>query len=84
MGNYGEEIQAAYVTQVHAEKAAQGMTQKALAAAAQIPTSTLSRYLSGERDIPMPEVIRLASALGLSFIELAERAQRRLEGKNVQ
>jgi transcriptional regulator with XRE-family HTH domain len=46
-------------------------------------TSTLSRYLSGDRDIPMPVVFSMANALDLSIIELVQRAERRLEGKDV-
>lgn len=84
MGNYGAEIQAALVTQVKAEMAAKDWKQPVLAEKSGIPTSTLHRYLNGSRDIPMPIVISLADALGLSIIELVERAQRRLEGHNVQ
>ena len=84
MGNYGTDIQTALVTQVKAEMAAKDMKQKDMAARVGMQTSTLSRYLSGERDIPMPVVFAMASALDLSIIELVQRAERRLEGKNVQ
>jgi len=84
MGNYGEAIQSALVAQVKAEMGAQDMKQKDMAAKVGMQTSTLSRYLSGERDIPMPVVFSFASALDLSIIELVQRAERRLEGKNVQ
>jgi len=84
MGNYGTDIQTALVTQVKAEMAAKDMKQKDMAARVGMQTSTLSRYLSGERDIPMPVVFSMASALDLSIIELVQRAERRLEGKNVQ
>jgi len=83
MGNYGTDIQAALVTQVKAEMAALNMKQPELAEKSGIPTSTLHRYLNGSRDIPMPQAIELASALNLSILELVERAQRRLDGKNV-
>ena len=84
MGNYGSEIQSALVVQVKAEMAAKDMRQKDMAARIGMQTSTLSRYLSGERDIPMPVVFSMADALDLSIIELVQRAERRLEGKNVQ
>ncbi|AHB31645.1 phage repressor protein [Arthrobacter phage vB_ArS-ArV2] len=84
MGTYGIDIQAALVTQVKAEMAARDMKQPDLAEKAGIPTSTLHRYLSGVRDIPMPVAISMASALELSLVELFQRAERRLEGKNVQ
>lgn len=84
MGNYGSEIQSALVTQVKAEMAARDMKQKDMAQHIGMQTSTLSRYLSGERDIPMPVVFSMAGALNLSIIELVQRAERRLEGKDVQ
>jgi transcriptional regulator with XRE-family HTH domain len=84
MGNYGIDIQAALVTQVKAEMAARDMKQKDMAQQVGMQTSTLSRYLSGERDIPMPVVFSMASALNLSIIELVQRAERRLENKDVQ
>lgn len=84
MGKYGNDIQAALVAQVKAEMGAQDMRQKDMAAKVGMQTSTLSRYLSGERDIPMPVVFSFADALGLSVIELVQRAERRLEGKDVQ
>jgi transcriptional regulator with XRE-family HTH domain len=84
MGNYGIDIQAALVTQVKAEMAARDMKQKDMAARVGMQTSTLSRYLSGERDVPMPVVFSFAAALDLSIIELVQRAERRLEGNNVQ
>jgi transcriptional regulator with XRE-family HTH domain len=84
MGTYGIDIQAALVTQVKAEMAARDMKQPDLAERAGIPTSTLHRYMKGERDIPMPVAFSMASALDLSLIELFQRAERRLEGKDVQ
>lgn len=84
MGTYGIDIQAALVTQVKAEMAAKDMKQSDMAERSGIPTSTLHRYLNGSRDIPMPVAFSMASALELSLIELFQRAERRLEGKNVQ
>ena len=83
MGNYGESIQSAIAVQVKAEMAARDWKQSDLANASGIPTSTLHRYLSGTRDIPLPVFAEIANALDLSMIELAQRAQRRLDGKDV-
>jgi transcriptional regulator with XRE-family HTH domain len=83
MANYGESIQSAIAVQIKAEMAAKDWKQSDLAAASGIPTSTLHRYLSGARDIPLPVFAGIAQALGLSMIELAQRAERRLEGNNV-
>jgi transcriptional regulator with XRE-family HTH domain len=84
MGTYGTDIQAAMAVQIKAEMAARDWKQADLANASQIPTSTLHRYLSGARDIPLPVFAEISKALGLSMIELASRAQRRLDGENVQ
>lgn len=82
-GTYGVDIQAALVAQVKAEMAVRDMKQKDMAAKAGMQSSTLSRYFSG-RDIPVPVLFAFAGALDLSFVELVQRAERRLEGKNVQ
>jgi transcriptional regulator with XRE-family HTH domain len=84
MGNYGIEIQAAIATQIKAEMAARDLKQSDLVKATGIVSSTLYRYLSGQRDIPLPAFAEIANALGLSVMELAGRAQRRLDGENVQ
>lgn len=83
MENYGDKIQAAVISQINAEIAAAGMNKVELAKKAGIPNSTLSRYLKGERDIPLPVFAGIADALGITYVELSARAQRRLEGKNV-
>lgn len=82
MGTYGNDIQSAMAVQIKAEMAARDWKQSDLANASGIPTSTLHRYLSGTRDIPLPVAGDIANALGLSIIELAARAQRRLDGEN--
>lgn len=84
MANYGEEIQAATAAQIKAEIAAIDWKQTDLALKAGIPTSTLGRYLKGERDIPFPAFVNIAAALNMSYIELATRAQRRLDGKDAR
>lgn len=84
MGTYGNDIQSAIAVQIKAEMAARDWKQSDLANASGIPTSTLHRYLSGARDIPLPVFAEISNALGLSMIELAARAQRRLDGENVQ
>jgi len=70
--------------QIKAEMAARDWKQPDLAKRSGIPTSTLHRYLAGERDIPLPAFAEIANALGVTYIELASRAQRRLDGENVQ
>jgi transcriptional regulator with XRE-family HTH domain len=83
MGTYGNDIQSAMAVQIKAEMAAKDWKQADLANASGIPTSTLHRYLSGARDIPLPVFAEIAQALGLSMLELAARAQRRLDAQDV-
>lgn len=84
MGNYGTDIQAAIATQVKAEMAAKDWKQSDLSRATGIVNSTLSRYLAGGRDIPLPVFVDIAHALGLPINELIARATRRLNGQDVQ
>ena len=84
MGNYGTDIQSAIAAQIKAEMGAKDWKQPELAKRSGIPTSTLHRYLTGERDIPLPAFVEIANALGVTYLELAARAQRRLDGENVQ
>lgn len=81
MGTYGSEIQAAIAAEIKAETAARNWKQADLAKATGMQASTLHRYLSGVRDIPMPAFGSIASALGLSMFELAQRAERRLDSE---
>lgn len=83
MGNYGTEIQQAIAVQIKAEMAAKDWKQADLSKATGIVGSTLSRYLSAGRDIPLPVVVDISQALGLPIEELITRANRRLGGKNV-
>lgn len=84
MGTYGTDIQAALAAQIKAEMGALGWKQSDLAKVTDMQASTLHRYLSGARDIPMPVFAEIANALGLSMVELAQRAQRRLDGEDVR
>ena len=84
MGTYGNDIQSAIAVQIKAEMAARDWKQPELAKRSGIPTSTLHRYLTGDRDIPLPAFVEIANALGVTYLELAARAQRRLDGENVQ
>lgn len=83
MGNYGTEIQKAIAVQIKAEMAAKDWKQADLVKATGIVNSTLSRYLAGGRDIPLPVFVDICHALGLPIGELIARAQRRLGGENV-
>lgn len=70
-------MQTAMTVQIKAEMGALGWKQPDLAAAAGLHTSTLHRYLSGARDIPLPVLAEISRALGLPLTELMARGQRR-------
>lgn len=73
----GQDAQAEIVRQIKAEMGAKGWKQADLGLAAGVTTSTLSRYMGGVRDVPLPVVAELARALDLTIVELFERAQHR-------
>jgi transcriptional regulator with XRE-family HTH domain len=80
MSEHGKEFQRVVTVQIKAEMGAKGWKQADLAVATGLPTSTLSRYMGGLRDIPFPVFAELAHALDLTIVELIERAQRRAAG----
>jgi len=84
MGTYGEQIAAAMIVQIKAEMAAQGWNRQELAKRAGISSSSIYRYLDGERQMKLQDIADIASALSLSYLELATRAQRRLDGEDVR
>jgi DNA-binding Xre family transcriptional regulator len=73
----GKEVQTAITIQIKAEMGAKGWREADLAKAAGMPSSSLNRYLSGVRDVPLPIFAELCLALGISITELLQRAQRR-------
>jgi transcriptional regulator with XRE-family HTH domain len=86
VNTYGERIQAAVAAEIRAERAAQGLSQLELAERAGMKQNTLSRYTATDdakrRDLPYTAFAEIAKALGLTPRELAERAERRLEGQD--
>jgi len=79
MSKYEDAILEAVATVINMEMAAQKprMTQGKLAAAIGIHRETLSKYLTGKRDIPMSVFVQIAETLGLTARELMERAESR-------
>jgi transcriptional regulator with XRE-family HTH domain len=84
MGTYGNDIDAAMVVQIKAEMAARDWKQPELAKRAGISTSAMHRYMNGERKMKLSDFGNIAEALGLSYLELATRAQRRLDTQDVR
>ena len=84
MGTYGHDIQSAMIEQINIEMEAKGWKQPELSKQSGISRSTLHRYMAGERDIPLPVFGAISEALGVTYAELATRAQALLDGKNVR
>lgn len=57
---------------VERARAAAGLSQRALADAAGVSQSTLSRIISGDRPAKMPEVVAIAWATGHTVAQLTE------------
>ena len=57
---------------VERARAAAGLSQRALADATGISQSTLSRIISGDRPVKMPEVVAIAWATGHTVAQLTE------------
>lgn len=77
MGTW-DNLAAAVASQLRAERAAAQMTYKELADAAGMTEQSVMRYLTGKRDIPLPEFAKMAEALGLTPYELMKRAESRI------
>lgn len=66
---------AAVSDQLRAVISSRALVPYALALAADVAPSVLSRYLSGERGLSMDSFDRLASALGLRLVEGPRRGK---------
>lgn len=84
MGTYGDDINAAMIAQIGAEMGARGWNRLELAAKSGISRSSIYRYMDAERQMKLGDLADIAAAFGLSYFELATRAQRRLDGEDVR
>ncbi len=82
MDTYGKQFNAAVAAELRAERAAKQMTVDALAAASGVPKGTLLRYLNAQRDIPVPALADLASALSIDPAVVLDRASLRVQSEN--
>jgi transcriptional regulator with XRE-family HTH domain len=77
MNNF-EGLESALATQIKVELVERGMDQKTLAELVGIHPVTLTKYMKNQRSMPLPVLISVADALGLSPRVLMERAEARL------
>lgn len=73
-----EGLEASLATQIKVELVERGMDQKTLAEKINIHPVTLTKYMKGQRSIPMPVYFDIAAALGVTPKALMERAEARL------
>jgi len=78
MNTYGERLDAALAAQIKVELAEREMEQRALAAALNIESATLSRYMTIKRSMPLHTFAKVAEVFNLSPYELMRRAESRI------
>lgn len=75
MYNETEERQVkAIAAELRSEAARHNLTYKAIAEKANMQQMTVSRYMRGERDIPMSKLFAMCNALGITAGDLLARA----------
>jgi transcriptional regulator with XRE-family HTH domain len=80
MENEKSVLNTAVAAEIRAERAAKNMTAAQLAKAAGIPIGTLHRVLSGERDINVTQLGKIALAFGTTVEHIMRRAVDRAGG----
>ena len=73
-----EKFAASLAVQLRHELKILRLNQQDFCTAAGIPTSTFSRYVSAERNIPAPVLFQMAAALGIPASEFVARAEARM------
>lgn len=75
----GDALVAAMIDVIKAEAAVKGIQKGELAKLVEISPRTMTRYLSGEREMTLALAGRFAEELGLTLGELVHLAEQRLE-----
>ncbi len=78
MTNAFEGLEAALATQIKVELVERGLDQKTLAERVGIHPVTITKYLKNQRSMPVPVLIDIADALGVTPRALMQRAEARL------
>lgn len=79
MTDYGDIFAKAVAAELRAERARKGITLGQLVEETGIAQSTVQRYLNGKRDIPVPALMDLCRALGVSAGSIFDAAQNSIE-----
>ena len=78
MTNAFDGLEAALATEIKVQLLERGMDQKTLAERVGIHAVTMTKYLKNQRSMPLPVLIDIASALGVSPRALMQKAEARL------
>ena len=78
MTNNFEGLEAALAIQIKIELVERGLDQKTLAERVGIHPVTMTKYLKNQRSMPVPVLIDIAEAVGVSPRVLMQRAEARL------
>ena len=79
MGTYGDAYSVAVAAELRAERSRKQITVDALAGATGLAKSTVLNYLNAKRDIPVPALMELCQALGVSPRVIFDRAEEAIE-----
>jgi transcriptional regulator with XRE-family HTH domain len=71
-------LSARVAAEVRAEQARQRLSGRDLARRVDLPPTTVARWLRGDTAMDLDDVATLAGALGLTLVDLIERAERML------
>lgn len=82
MLSYGEQLAHEIAYQLHCEKDKHKMTEDMLAQKLGIHRVSVSRYLSGARDIPFSVFIDMCDALHVSIDDIIMKAKKHLKKEN--
>lgn len=72
-------MNAAVAAVLNGEKTVRRVTIAQLQQETGLGSATITRYLLGQRDIPIEAVASIATAVGMTYVEVAVEAQRRYD-----
>lgn len=71
-------LQQAALEQLRIERAASNLSYTEIARRVEVSEKTVRRYFAGERDIPMPTLLQMLEAMGVSVQAFWERSVARI------
>lgn len=81
MDSYAEKLQAAVNKQIRMELAERDLSQQDFSAALGLNPGSMSRYMQGQRSLPLLTLFGAAELFGMTATELLSRAESRLPAR---